>query len=81
MAVKAADNLGLKEVAARLTEKYLSATDKIFALTKRLWEKYNAVTGDMGVASEYGTPEMLGWSAGVYVALKEYEKSKFTKLI
>lgn len=81
VAVKSAEKLGLKDVAARLTKKYLSATDKIFARTGRLWEKYNAVTGELDVSSEYGTPEMLGWSAGVYVALKEYEVSGFIKLI
>ncbi|MBR0189790.1 MAG: alpha,alpha-trehalase [Clostridia bacterium] len=81
IAVKAADRLNLKADAARLTEKYLSATDGIFAKTGRLWEKYNAITGDMCVSSEYGTPEMLGWSAGVYVALYEYEKSGYRELI
>lgn len=81
IAVKAADKLNLKDVAARLTEKYLSATDAVFAKTGRLWEKYNAVTGELDVSSEYGTPEMLGWSAGVYVALYEYEKSGYRELI
>lgn len=81
IAVKAADRLNLKEDAARLTEKYLSATDVIFAKTGRLWEKYNAVTGELDVSSEYGTPEMLGWSAGVYVALYEYVKNGYRELI
>ena len=81
IAVKSAFNLGLKDDAARLAKKYLSATDGIFAKTGRLWEKYNAVTGELDVYSEYGTPEMLGWSAGVYVALYEYEKSEYSKLI
>lgn len=81
VAVKAAHRLDLKADAARLTEKYLSATDGIFAKTGRLWEKYNAITGDLSVSSEYGTPEMLGWSAGVYVALYEYAKSGYSELV
>jgi hypothetical protein len=43
-----------------------------------LWEKYDAVRGGMGVSTEYGTPEMMGWTAGVYVyfceELKRLEK-------
>ena len=81
VAVKSADNLGLKDIAARLAEKFLSATEKLFKKTGRLWEKYNAVTGDLNVSSEYATPEMLGWTAGVYAALFHYKKSGCKKLI
>lgn len=81
VAIKSADSLGLKEVAERLTKKYLSATDKLFKKTGRLWEKYNAVSGDLNVSFEYETPEMLGWTAGVYAALYRYEKSGYLKLI
>lgn len=68
----AAEKLGLKETACRIAQKYLSATERIFESTGRLWEKYNAETGDMEVTSEYGTPEMLGWTAGTYMAFFEY---------
>ena len=81
VAVKSAAILGLNDVAARLTEKYLSATDKLFKKTGRLWEKYNAITGTLDVSSEYGTPEMLGWTAGVYAALFNYKKSGYKTLI
>ena len=81
IAVAAAEKLGLKEVAKRLADKYLSVTDKIYKKTKRLWEKYNAKTGDLEVASEYGTPEMLGWTAGVYTAFYHYRESGYKKLI
>lgn len=72
IAVAAADRLGLKDDAKRLVDKYLSATDKIFDKTGRLWEKYNAQTGDLEVSAEYDTPEMLGWSAGVYISFYKY---------
>ncbi len=81
VAVKAAEMLGLKETAVRLSEKYISTTERLFEKTGGLWEKYNAITGDLGVSSEYGTPEMLGWSAGVYVALKEFKKSGYEHLV
>lgn len=75
IAVAAAEKLGLQETARRLAKKYLLAMDGIFEKTGRLWEKYNAETGDLDVTSEYGTPEMLGWTAGVYMAFSEYLKS------
>ena len=81
IAVAAAERLGLKETALRLAEKYLVAMEGIFEKTGRLWEKYNAETGDMSVTSEYGTPEMLGWTAGVYMALYHYRKNGYQKLI
>jgi neutral trehalase len=33
-----------------------------------LWEKYDTLTGAVSVAKEYESPEMLGWTAGVYLA-------------
>lgn len=81
IAVAAAERLGLQEDAKRLVDKYLLVTDNIFDKTDRLWEKYNAETGDLNVSSEYGTPEMLGWSAGVYVAFYQYRKNGYIDLI
>ena len=81
VAAAAAVRLGLKEETKRLAEKYLAATDKIYKKTGRLWEKYNAETGDLEVASEYGTPEMLGWTAGVYMAFYHYRESGYKHFI
>lgn len=75
VAVAAAEKLALKDVAKRLAEKYLRTLDNIFTKTGRLWEKVNIETGDMQVTSEYRTPEMLGWTAGVYMAFDEYRKN------
>ena len=41
----------------------------VFAAHGKLFEKYNGLTGDIDAVSEYGTPEMLGWTAGVYMNL------------
>ena len=60
----------MTEDALRIAKKYVEATDKLFAQTGKLWEKYNAENGELDYASEYGTPDMLGWTAGVYIVCK-----------
>ena len=70
IAVSAAMNINLVEDAKRLAMKYIESTDDLFKETQNLWEKYNAKTGKLDVVTEYGTPPMLGWSAGVYVYLQ-----------
>ncbi len=72
VAFRAAERLGLHEDAKRIAQKYVLAVDGLFAKTGQLWEKYNAQDGGIDEQSEYGTPPMLGWSAGVYVACKAY---------
>lgn len=72
VAVAAADKLGRKKDAKRLVNKYTRTIGKIFEKSGRLWEKYNVETGDLDVVAEYGQLEMLGWTAGAYVALSEY---------
>ena len=69
------NNIGLKEDAARIAGKYVCAVDKNFKKTGILWEKYNAVTGDIGYSDEYETPEMLGWTAAVYRYFIEEENT------
>ena len=68
---KALRRLGLHEDAARIAKKYMRAMDENFVKTGRLWEKYDAVTGGIGQSAEYDTPEMMGWTAGVYVYFDE----------
>ena len=70
IAFAAAKRLSLTEDALRIAKKYVEATDKLFAQTGKLWEKYNAENGELDHASEYGTPDMLGWTAGVYIVCK-----------
>ena len=67
----AAKRLSLTEDALRIAKKYVEATDKLFAQTGKLWEKYNAENGELDYDSEYGTPDMLGWTAGVYIVCKK----------
>jgi alpha,alpha-trehalase len=74
VAFKGARKLGLEQEAKRIAEKYVCATNALFEKTGQLWEKYNAQTGEIDAISEYGTPAMLGWSAGVFVEFSAYLK-------
>ncbi|HBN12956.1 MAG TPA: alpha,alpha-trehalase [Clostridiales bacterium] len=58
---------GFEKDAERIAKKYVALLDKNFAKYGKLFEKYNGITGDTDAASEYDTPEMLGWTAGVYL--------------
>ena len=57
---------GLIVDANRVGEKYLTAVEKTFEKTLKLWEKYDAETGEKATVNEYTETEMLGWTAGVY---------------
>ena len=70
VAFSSAQRLGLKDVVMRIANKYCQATDALFEKTGKLWEKYNAENGELDQTSEYGTPAMLGWTAGVYIVCK-----------
>lgn len=59
---------GYRDEALRLAGKYVSTVRAVFARTGALWEKYDTLTGAVSVAKEYESPEMLGWTAGVYLA-------------
>ncbi|MBP5780766.1 MAG: alpha,alpha-trehalase, partial [Clostridia bacterium] len=55
--------------AKRIADKYLGTASSLFASTGSLWEKYDAAKGAVSVTSEYETPAMLGWTAGVFLWL------------
>ena len=67
VAIKGLLNYGFMDDAKRIAEKYVAVVDKNFATTENLWEKYNVLTGEISTAKEYKSPEMMGWSAGVYL--------------
>jgi len=64
-------NYGYEKDAKRIAKKYMSVIERVFEATGSLWEKYNVVNGSLEVSSEYGTPEMMGWTAGVYMYCNE----------
>ena len=63
--------IGLEEDANRIADKYLQTVERCFEQTGALWEKYDAKKGIVSVTREYETPEMMGWTAGVYRFLEE----------
>ena len=66
------DRYGYKKDALRIARKYVTSIERIFEQTHNLWEKYNAKDGTINVANEYEMPDMLGWTAGVYLACRQY---------
>ncbi|MBU3112060.1 trehalase family glycosidase [Clostridium lacusfryxellense] len=64
-------NYGYKDDAKRIAEKYVNTVIKNYGTTNKLWEKYNVIDGTINVANEYEMPSMLGWTAGVFIALEE----------
>ncbi len=57
---------GLTSEAREIAEKYLDTVANVFRKTGKIFEKYDAVTGDKTIFNEYGLPEMLGWTAGIF---------------
>lgn len=59
-------NTGLDRQAQNVKETYIATVEAVFDKTGALWEKYDATSGAVCMTSEYETPEMMGWTAGVY---------------
>lgn len=70
IAVIALKQYGYMDDAKRIAKKYAALIEKNFETHGKLFEKYNGSTGGIDAVSEYGTPEMLGWTAGVYLKCK-----------
>ena len=62
---------GYKGDARRLARKYVRSYTEVFGATGQLWEKIDCRTGVLPVDREYGTPAMLGWTAGTFVHFYE----------
>ena len=69
--VIALDRYGFYEEARRIAGKYIQLVEQAFEETGNLWEKYNVVEGNANVVTEEKMPPMMGWTAGVYLALQE----------
>lgn len=71
LTVKGLDNYGYKNAAKRIADKFIDVNTNLFLRHGKLFEKTDAETGKLSNA-EYGSAPMMGWTAGVYVALAEY---------
>lgn len=69
IACDALENYGYESESKRIAGKYINLIEANFSKTGKLYEKYNGITGGIDAVSEYGTPEMLGWTAGTYIYL------------
>ena len=76
IAAESLHRFGYEKESARIAQKYTALIEKNFAAYGKLFEKYNGVTGDIDAVSEYGTPEMLGWTAGVYLEFSDMKNRK-----
>ena len=72
VAVEGLWQVGRRADALRIAEKFVQTVEQTFLKTGKLFEKYNVQKGNADAVSEYGTPEMMGWTAGVYLALKKF---------
>ena len=70
--VEGLKNCTREEDAKRIAKKYVDLVESVFEKKGKFFEKYNVLIGTEDAVSEYGTPEMLGWTAGVYLALKAF---------
>lgn len=66
---------GFHEAARRIAEKYVATTERLFAKTGQLWEKTDVITGEVA-GGEYDAAPMIGWSAGVYLALLDFRQNR-----
>ena len=74
VAVEGLLNYGYRRDALRLARKYIRSNTKAFQATGQLWEKIDCRNGKLPVDREYGTPAMLGWTAGSFVHFYELIK-------
>ncbi len=58
---------GRRADAQRIAKKYVNTVVRNFKDTGKMWEKYNGQTGGLDTLDEYPKPEMLGWTAGVFL--------------
>ena len=72
IACEALIKYGYLKEAEKLAKNYVKLIETNFEKTGKLYEKYNGETGGIDAVSEYGTPEMLGWTAGAYMYLVEF---------
>lgn len=65
---------GEKDAAESIRIKFMNTVADVFSREHKLFEKYDAVVGGKATKDEYGTPEMLGWTAGVFEYFYQFGK-------
>lgn len=62
---------GFESDARRVASEYCASQCSMFNASAHLWEKFDVTTGKPS-HGEYAPDPMLGWTAGVFLALSEY---------
>ena len=73
---EALSKFGYEKDAERIRSKYVNTVHAVFKSTGNLWEKYNAVEGNINVTEEYKTPPMIGWTAGIYAYMRIVNRTR-----
>lgn len=60
------EKAGNHDMAREIGMKWIDTLANVFSEKGLLFEKYNAEMGTNDTIDEYGCPEMLGWTGGVY---------------
>ena len=63
---------GCEDDAKRLTRKWLNLNCLVFQQTGKLWEKYDVVSGGVGLKGRYPTQAGFGWTNAVFLKLYGY---------
>lgn len=76
LAVRALLRYGYQKEAREIAKGNLDVMRLNFEKTGRLWEKYNAATGEITNTVDYDTPPLLGWSAATYLYFLDLVEGK-----
>ncbi len=68
-------NYGYFKDANEITNRWMQINNDVYEKTKNLWEKYDVVTGDIGLSGRYKTQPGFSWTNGVYLRLSKYDKT------
>ncbi len=60
---------GYDDLAATLIKKWLAVNIKVFEQSEQLWEKYDVVSGEIGVPDRYPTQSGFGWTNACFLLL------------
>jgi alpha,alpha-trehalase len=71
LTVMSLDKYGFKDDANRIAKKFIDVNTSLFKEHGMLFEKTDVETGDLS-NTEYKSAPLMGWTAGVFVALAEY---------
>ncbi|MEO8691738.1 MAG: alpha,alpha-trehalase TreF [Candidatus Saccharimonas sp.] len=69
-------NYGYNELADEIRNRWLATNELVFAKHKKMVEKYDVITREVGNGGEYPLQDGFGWTNGVYAALKDEQEGR-----